>query len=192
MMRAMGVVGLGAICLAAGSLGGYVYRGHHDLARLNANKQIILRSHLEVWNEPDPRKAARAANALYVKTFVLHDWTGDDASGVAGVIKGVAETRADFPDWYEHPQSAMSEGDYVADRFVSTGRQARDLAPIPHIDPGVPNKGRRMRMPEMSMYRLVDGKIAEQWDFGDIWNADRQLGLFDPDAWSRTAARKTR
>jgi len=101
-------------------------------------------------------------------------------------MKSVSGIRADFPDWSERLESIVAEGDFVVDRYVSTGTQAHDLQPIPHHSPGVPSRGKSLRMPEMAMYRVVDGKIAEQWDFADIWGAEIQLGLYDPDHWTES------
>ena len=41
-------------------------------------------------------------------------------------------------------------------------------------------------MPEMEMFKVVDGKLVEQWDFADIWGAEIQLGLYDPDHWTES------
>jgi len=100
-----------------------------------------------------------------------------------GLIKDWAYERAAFLDLTEHVQATVAEGDLVVDRFYSTGRQARDLDPIPHHSPGIPNRGKALHMPEMEMFRVVDGKLAEQWLFNDIWGTHAQLGLFDPDNW---------
>ena len=36
-------------------------------------------------------------------------------------------------------------------------------------------------MPEMAAHRLVDGKLAEQWEIQDNWAVNIQAGLIDPD-----------
>ena len=36
-------------------------------------------------------------------------------------------------------------------------------------------------VPRMAVYRVVNGKLAEQWDFADNWGANVQAGLIDPD-----------
>ena len=77
----------------------------------------------------------------------------------------------------------VAEGDMVVARFVSSGTQARELSAILHHSPAIPNLGKSMRMPEIEIFRIVDGKLAEQWDLADIWGANIQSGLFDPDRW---------
>lgn len=184
-MKIQLVVVAGA-CLALGAAAGYKFALVREHDHLERNQTLIRRTHTEVWSEPNIQKSAQAARELYAPHFVLHDWTGDDASGLPGVIKSISDNRADFPDWSEHVESIMAQGGFVADIFLSTGTQARDLQPILHHSPAVPSHGKFLRMPEMSMYRIVDGKVAEQWDFADIWTSHIQLGLYDPDHWTES------
>jgi hypothetical protein len=50
----------------------------------------------------------------------------------------------------------------------------------------IPNKHRSLRLEEIVIFRVVDGKLAEQWLINDGWNAYMQLGLFDPDHWKES------
>lgn len=38
-------------------------------------------------------------------------------------------------------------------------------------------------LPEIEIFRVANGKLAEQWEVLDSWDANAQLGLFDPDRW---------
>ena len=69
------------------------------------------------------------------------------------------------------------------DRFSTTGTQARDIEAVPHYAPRIPNRGKKVRLTEMEMFRIRDGKLAEQWLLPDVWGANVQLGLFDPNRW---------
>jgi len=170
-LKILRLIVLGAVCLALGAAAGYKFALVREQGRLERNKALVRRIHA-AWSEPSLGKAVQAVQELYAPGFVLHDWTGDDASGLDGAIKSVYDNHADFPDWTERPEAIIAEGDFVVDRFLSTGTQARDLQPIPHHSPGVPNRGRFLRMPEIAMFRFVDGKLAELWDFADIWGAE--------------------
>jgi predicted ester cyclase len=138
-------------------------------------------------SEPNIEKAAKKARELYASNFVHHDWAGAvQTLGVEGLIKRVADGLAIFPDGKENLEFIVAEGDLVMDRYSTTGTQARDLAPIPHHSPGVPNRGKAIQITEMEMFRVVDGKLAEQWLLPDVWGANAQLGLFDPDHWTES------
>ena len=185
-MKIFWPVALAGACLAMGAAVGYKLALVHEHDRLARNKALVRRVHAEVWSEPNVEKATKAARELYTPNFVLHDWRGDDASGMDGLVKGVADEHATFLDLSESPEEIVAESDLVVDRFITKARQARDLDPIPHHSPGVPNRGKPLRMPEMEMFRVVDGKAAEPWLFPDIWGAHAQLGLYDPDHWTES------
>jgi hypothetical protein len=69
----------------------------------------------------------------------------------------------------------------VMTRFMSTGIQKGDLAAIPGYQPMISANGKFQRFPELAVHRIVNGKIAEQLDFADMWGANIQAGVIDPD-----------
>ena len=75
----------------------------------------------------------------------------------------------------------VAEGDKVAVRSLSTGTQKGDIPAIPGYQPLLPATCKFIRFPEMAILRIVNGKVAEQWDFADNWGANIQAGLIDPD-----------
>jgi predicted ester cyclase len=155
-------------------------REHHQLEQ---NKKLLRRVHKEVWSNPDLNAAMKAADELYTPDFVLHDWTGD-SYGVNNVKKGVTETRASFPDSREEVLDIVAERNMVMTRFMSSGTQKGDIPAIPGYQPVVPPNGKFQRFPELAVHRIVEGKIAEQWDFSDGWGANIQAGLIDPSNWT--------
>jgi predicted ester cyclase len=100
---------------------------------------------------------------------------------------GRGETRAAFPDWHEEVLDIVAEGNMVMTRSRSTGTQKGEMAPIPGYQPRVPANGKFQRFPEMSVHRLANGKIAEQWTVSDNWGANIQRGLIDPSNWPASA-----
>ena len=74
----------------------------------------------------------------------------------------------------------------MAARLISGGTQARDFEAVPRISPAIPNRHRPLRLQEMVIFRVADGKLAEQWAINDGWDASIQLGLFDHDHWKES------
>ena len=183
-MGTIKVVALVGACTVLGALAGYNFAIVREHGHLERNKTLVHRMHVEVWSEPNLEKAAKAARELYTSDFVLHDWTGAvQRLGVDGLMNRVADGAALFPDGKEELEFIVAEGDLVMNRFISTGTQARDIEAVPHYAPRIPNRGRKLRLTEMEMFRVRDGKLAEQWLLPDIWGAYVQLGLFDPNRW---------
>ena len=75
----------------------------------------------------------------------------------------------------------VAEGDKVAVRSLSTGTMKRDIPAVPGYQPLLPATCKFIRFPELAVLRIVNGKVAEQWDFADNWGANVQAGLIDPD-----------
>jgi predicted ester cyclase len=183
-MGTIKVVMLAGACTILGALAGYNFALIREHGLLERNKTLVRRMHVEVWSEPNLEKAAKAARELYTSDFVLHDWAGAvHRLGVEGLMNRVAGGVAIFPNGKEQLEFIVAEGDLVMNRFTSTGTQARDIEAIPHYSPRIPNRGKTVRFTEMEMFRVRDGKLAEQWLLPDIWGASVQLGLFDPDRW---------
>jgi predicted ester cyclase len=181
--RTVLLVLLAGLFLALAFAAGWRFAIATERSRRDRNKELVRRMHADVWSEPDKEKAAKAMRELYSLNVVVHDWTGEHQLGLETLIANWEFERSAFRSLVEHAQAIVAEGDLVVDRFVSTGTQAHDLGPIPGHSPGVRNRGKTLRMAEMEMFRVVDGKLAEQWLVNDIWGAHEQLGLFDPDHW---------
>lgn len=181
-MKPIPPLALGLVCAVVGFAAGYERALAAEHHRLEHNKNLVRMSHEKVWSERDNTAAARTAREIYSPGFVVHD-SESGSSGLEEFIKELSENRANFPDWSEKVEALVAEGDWVAARFTSTGIQARDLAAQLHVQPTISNKGRALRMPEIEIFRISNGRLAEQWDMNDGWDANRQLGLFDPDDW---------
>jgi len=185
-MKRFGAVLAIIICIVAGFAAGFKTALAREHSRLERNKQILRRALKEVWSNPDMNATFKAADELYTPDFVLHDWTGD-SPGLGEAKKGIADTRAAFPDWHEELLDVVAEGNIVVTRSLSTGTQKGDIAAIPGYQPTVPANGKFQRFPEMSVHYLVNGKIAEQWTVSDNWGANIQGDLINPSDWPASA-----
>jgi predicted ester cyclase len=182
-MKTVCLVLVMSTCIAVGVAAGYRLASIKEHRRLELNKALARMTHERVWSERNSEAALKVAREIYSNDFVSHDWAGDNTGGLAAFPKSIADNRADYPDWTEKVESMVAEGDLVAVRFLSTGTQGRDRAAVPHVMPVIPNKHRFVRFPEMEVFRISNGKLAEQWDISDGWDATAQSGLFDPDHW---------
>jgi predicted ester cyclase len=93
---------------------------------------------------------------------------GSVLRGIDSFQEHVRQHREAFPDWKEEIQQIVAEGDLVVLHFVSTGTNAGSWR-------GSPATGRKIRIHEMSILRIEDGKIAEQWLLPSIFSMQQQL-----------------
>jgi predicted ester cyclase len=74
-----------------------------------------------------------------------------------------------FPDWYREARNLVVDGDYFAGHFTVTGTHRG-------VFQGIEATGRRVTIPELTLYRLQDDKFAEVWDLADMDALMRQIG----------------
>ena len=125
-------------------------------------KALVLRQHDEIWS----RGNIDAVEEIFAPDFVGHhpgqpDWIGPDA-----VKQAVVNARAAFPDFAEHVEDVLVEGDRVVTRFTASGT---------HLGPyrGLAPTGRCMQMAEMALFRIAGNHIVEKWGLMD------RLGMLD-------------
>lgn len=134
-------------------------------------RTVVLRHHEEIWS----RGNVEAVDELFAADFVGHhpgtaDWIGRDAVKV--VVRAMHRA---FPDFLEAVEDIVADGDRVVTRFIASGTH---LGPFAGSEP----TGRRMAVPEMAIFRVVNGRIVEKWGLIDRLGMFQQLGIV-PARW---------
>ena len=135
----------------------------------DANKRIVREFVQNVFNDHSPDSA--------------HDYLAAEAKWHGGIL-GTFEGRenftallrgflAAFPDLHATEQDMAAEGDLVAVRFVVEATHKGDLL-------GIPPTGRRVRWDAVDVYRIVNGKIVEEWAADDMAAILHQVGAYSP------------
>ena len=136
------------------------------LEELQRNKEVVRASHERVWSQGN----LALADQLYTADFVCHFLVGPEWRGLQGLKERVQDLRRSFPDWTERIEEIIAEGDRVAVRFASTGTHLGEFR-------GTPATGKKVSIQEVAFYRIVNGRIAEQWGFPDLLKMGRQIGV---------------
>lgn len=123
----------------------------------------------DIWSSGD----VAAIPEVYSPGFVAHMPKGwgeppGHRDGHDGVARAVSRIRASFPDWREEVEDVVFEGDRIVVRYVSTGTQRGAFLDRPP-------SGARVRVDEISIFRIADGRIAEQWCLNDDLAFFKQL-----------------
>ncbi len=81
--------------------------------------------------------------------------------------------RAAFPDMRLTVEDMIAEGDRVVDRITWQATHQGELM-------GVSPSGNSVRVTEMHISRIAEGKIVERWGQPDMLGMMRQLGVIPP------------
>ena len=111
-------------------------------------------------------------NATIEKCYtpdVAHHGMGEEFSGRDGVKEMARSYLTAFPDITVTIEAQVESGDTVVTRIVATGTNSGEFD-------GKPPTGKGMRMTAISMARFVDGKVAEEWEEGDMLGMMTQIG----------------
>jgi predicted ester cyclase len=128
------------------------------MTTLERDQKTIARRALE---EVCARADFDKAEELYSPSF--RDHVGAlEFEGLEGVRKSVTMYRSVFPDLQIEVVDQVVEGDRVASRWVARGT----------------NRGRRAKLDGITISRIEDGKIAEDWSYSDSLGLLRQLGAW--------------
>ena len=130
---------------------------------LDANRDLVKNYH-RVWSDGQVTELDK----ILAPDFVCHFINGIEWKGIEGANNSITSHRKSFPDWKEEIVDMVSEGDKVVTRYKSTGTQQGTFN-------GLDSTGKKVTIYETSIYRIANGKIAEQWGFPDALSLNNQL-----------------
>jgi steroid delta-isomerase-like uncharacterized protein len=136
---------------------------------LEENKRIVRAFIETAFNE---HRADRAADYL-TSDIKWHGGTLGTVEGrenFAGLISAIVSA---LPDLQNVEQDIIAERDIVSVRAVVEGTHKGDLL-------GIPASGRHVRWDAVDVYRVTDGKIAEEWAADDLLAFVHGVGAYTP------------
>ncbi len=130
------------------------------------NRAVIMRL-FEVWSTGELRPLAEIIAPDYVGHFMSS--TVQPASGPEWYRQYVTIYRAQYPDLHITIEDQLTDGDKGGVRWTLSGTHRGETRTSLGIT--IPPTGRRINITGVILFRLANGKIAEEW-----WEYDR-LGL---------------
>jgi steroid delta-isomerase-like uncharacterized protein len=134
---------------------------------LESNKALIRRMNEEVWKKGNLEIVYKIFSVDFVQHFLPDS---SETKGLDELRDHIRNHHRAFPDWTEEINLIIAERDLVAIQFTSTGTNGGSFL-------GSPPTGKQIRINEMSIFRIDNGKIVEQWLLPDLLSLNQQLGL---------------
>ncbi len=130
------------------------------------NKELVRLAFERGCNQHDMEGSAEFIS----EDYMLHDPSQPDFPGgkeafkqmCSGFMEAIRDSSCTIED-------QVAEGAKVVTRFTFSGCQTKDL-------PDMPSKGGCFNVSGVSIARVADGKIAEEWIFTDDLGMRKQLG----------------
>jgi steroid delta-isomerase-like uncharacterized protein len=131
------------------------------------NKAIVRRAFEEVYTNRRPE----AADEIYSADFIDHDPTAPDEMrrGREGVQQQAAMYAGAFPDVQMTVEDQLADGDRVATRWSARGTHEGELM-------GVPASGSAVTISGITIARVAEGQIQEEWTNWDGLGLMQQIG----------------
>ena len=133
---------------------------------IEQNKELIRRFTEEVWNKGN----LDVVYEIFAEDYVRHDLRpGNPPPGPAGQKRIAMDLRAAFPDLHSTVELVLAEGDFVVTRWTAEGTNTGQWGTIPAT-------GKRARFSGVNIFRIVNGKVIELWNYRDDLGLMQQLG----------------
>lgn len=111
------------------------------------------------------------AEELMIEDVVMHHPSSPTpVTGRENVVGMLGAFRGGFPDLKLVVEDVIEEGDKVVVRWRASGTHTADLF-------GIPPTGKSMNVPGISVLRLENGKIVEDWVAEDSLGLMKQIGV---------------
>lgn len=109
-----------------------------------------------------------AVDELVAPDFVPHSWPGT-GPGPAELKRAMERVFAGLSDVSMTIEDMIAEGDRVAVRLTAHAVHTGEFM-------GMPASGKAYTIPEVHIFRVSGGRIAEHWGQADLLGMMRQLG----------------
>jgi steroid delta-isomerase-like uncharacterized protein len=147
------------LLLVAGSLVASSLQEQNKAIAKRAFDEILCHRHYEL------------AEQLYAKDFVNHGLHRNiSLEEDQAALKGWHQA---FPDGVTVPEKLIAEDDLVAIYWTAHGTNTG-------TGNGLPATGKKAELAGITIWRIVDGKIKEEWSAFDQLKMMQQLGLLPP------------
>ncbi len=127
-------------------------------------KSLVRRYYSELWNA----WSLAALEELISPDIVFRGSIGSTVNGIQEFKQYVIKIRAAFPDFHNHVEELIGEGEKVVARLTYTGTHRGELF-------GFPGTGRGITYQGIAIFQFREGKIISGYVLGDTESLKRQI-----------------
>jgi predicted ester cyclase len=129
------------------------------MASIEENKETVRKTYEEGMNGGD----IDYLDQVFTQDYVAHFPGKPPVVGLSEAKKAIGPFLAAFPDAVYKIEDMIAEGDRVVARWTARGTHLGEFQGIPP-EVTVPPTGRPVAFAATDIYRMVDGKVAEEWN----------------------------
>ncbi len=127
-------------------------------------KSLTRRYYADLWNE----WSTPALEELISPDIVFRGSIGTAVNGIEEFKQYVSRIRAAFPDFHNHIEELIGEGDKVVARLTYTGTHRGELF-------GFSGTGKKITYQGIAIFEFREGKIVSGYVLGDMESLKRQI-----------------
>jgi steroid delta-isomerase-like uncharacterized protein len=144
-----------------------LFQNHKERIKMSHSNQVVIRKVCEeVWGQGN----VALVDELYATNYTAANPTPGIPNGRDGVKMEIAAYHQAFPDMQVTVDDIFGEGDKVVARYTIRGTHTGDMM-------GISPTGKAAEISGISMVRLENGQIAEEFALADMMGLFQQLGL---------------
>jgi steroid delta-isomerase-like uncharacterized protein len=133
---------------------------------LTTDLKALIREYVEqIWNQGNLAALYDLTTPAFI--YQLGGQPGRDRAGMRQFIEAIHSA---FPDWRVQIVDIIAEGNTAVIRWQG---QVTHLG----VFQGIPPTGKQITVSGINIYRVVDGKVAAEWEQTDSLGMLMQLGV---------------
>jgi steroid delta-isomerase-like uncharacterized protein len=141
-----------------------IWRGEQEPASGDTITHVVSRIWDEIWNKGELSACSEVFSAGYVGHLPMMEVHGpNEFSQLVSAYRGA------YPDVHLTVDDLFVIGDRVAVRWTSRGTHLGAMM-------GFPPSGNKIEIMGISLFRIEDGKVAEEWEGFDTLKMMQQIG----------------
>ena len=134
---------------------------------MEKNKDFIRAFNEDFWNKQNLTAFEKYFTADFISHYPEGDLNGEQVKGLCQAYFTA------FPDLHITTNDLIAEGDRVVKVWTANSTNKGDFM-------GIPATGKRIEVTGIEVFRIEDGKIAENWVSMDNLGMMQQMGVIPP------------